>query len=185
MAAKHRPAAYRVRFVYDHDASFEESNGEPRPLTEEEYAENKYRACPDHMRAALKVVDASTTPPTVGCAECGRTDYVDIPYDEYLAYYGNPDAHVYLGAIVETKCACCDHWHDSGESLWHIDVMEDSDEYESIRVGDPVPAMDAIALPNYLGDVSIVLLSEAGCKAAKDEARKRWKAQQKRVTGRR
>src|SRR4029453_15521147 len=34
---------YRVRFVHDDDAEFEECNGQARPLTEAEYAEHSYQ----------------------------------------------------------------------------------------------------------------------------------------------
>lgn len=90
--------AYRVRFVVDEDASFEESNGEPRPLTEAEYAEAEY-----------------------------MKDGIPVPYAEYLEYYGNPHRHVYIGAILERACVCCREWV-SAASLWNIDTMDDQPE---------------------------------------------------------
>jgi hypothetical protein len=101
---KKQPAApaYRVRFVQDPDAQFEECNGEARPLTAEEYAENEY------MR-----------------------DGQPIPYEEYLSYYGNPDRHVYLQCDVEKRCLCCAHWAYA-EGLGGIDFMDDDPELRAV-----------------------------------------------------
>lgn len=87
---------FRIRVEYDPEARFEECNGEPRPLTEEEYAENQY-----------------------------MNDGVPIPYAEYLRYYGNPDRHVYLSVFLQRRCAACEQWHETGESLHNIDLMDD------------------------------------------------------------
>lgn len=158
---------YIVRFVADHDAVFEECNGESRPLTAKEYKENSYRACPDHPRAGSAVIDTSTNPPTVGCAQCGRTDYRDISYPEYLAYYGNPDRHVYLGCIAEKQivCPCCDQPIDAEleeESVWGIDVMDDSPELAAVTLGHNYTAEEALQLPGCLADVARDELSELG-----------------------
>ena len=152
---------FRVRFVSDDDSQFEECNGGSLPLTEDEYAENTYRACPKHPRAGSTVVDASTNPPTVGCAICGETAYADIPYPEYLAYYGNPDAHVYLGCIVEKACQACGHY-ENAESAWGIGFMIDSREYDAIAIGEWMTPEAATGLPGYAGDVARDLLAEAG-----------------------
>lgn len=107
---------------YDIDARFEECNGEPRPLTAEEYKGNEYRACPDHMRAGTKVI--SFGPPQIqGCKTCENTNYVDIPYEEYLAYYGNPNRHVFLYIQRQDRCPYCGDWHD-GDALYGIDFMD-------------------------------------------------------------
>ncbi len=84
---------------YDPDAQFEECNGEARPLTETEYAENYYND-----------------------KQGNRVSYAD-----YLAYQGNPDRHVYLEIIREDKCPCCGSWV-SGGSLCRIDFMDDDKE---------------------------------------------------------
>lgn len=118
----------RFRIVTDPDASFEECNGEARPLTEAEYADTEY--FDDNGTRA-------------------------IPYAEYLAYYGNPDRHVYLGVILEARCPLCTHWHEVG-SLWHIDLMDDDPALRHARInGAPVPYTVAATEPlGYLGDVA-------------------------------
>lgn len=118
-----------TRYIVGHDldATFEESNGEPRPLTQDEYRGNEYRACPIHPRAGTKTIDATVSPNIQGCAQCGRTDYVDVSYVEYRAYYGNPDRHVYLFVQREDKCPCCETWH-RGDNLYGIDCMDDNPE---------------------------------------------------------
>lgn len=141
----------RVRFVYDDDHQFEECNGESRPLTEEEYTKNTYRACPDHPRAGSQVIQG--LPQIQGCAVCQRTDYVDVPYEEYLSYYGNPDRHVYLGCIVQVRCSHCDHWGEKS-AIFGIDFMDDSPELYAIKVGEWMHAEVAAQLPGYAGEIA-------------------------------
>ncbi len=124
--------AFRVRFVIDEDASFEECNGKPRPLSEDEYAENYY-----------------------------MKDGEKVSYADYLDYQGNPDRHVYFGCIVEGQCACCDTWKTL-ESLWDIDVMDDDPAYRNLTLDVGYPAAEAVALPDYLGETTRELLDEAG-----------------------
>jgi len=155
---------YRVRFVLDEDHQFEECNGEARPLTKAEYAGNEYRACPDHPRAGTKVVDWGAAPDksqqVQGCAVCGRTDYQDIPYEEYRAYYGNPDRHVYLQLEVQKGCPCCGAWHHVG-GLGGIDFMDDAKELDAISLGDWIAEADVNTLPGYLREVAEEDLDEA------------------------
>lgn len=178
--------AFRVKFVYDTDAQFEESNGEARPLTEAEYKDNEYYACPVHTRGdksadlqengigtcmrpvAQSDEDAANSRPGAAPAVCGKR-YAPIPYDEYLAYYGNPDRHVYLGVIVEKQCGECHKWSVAG-SLWHIDFMDDSREYLRTNLDHYYTPEEAIALPGYAGDVAGEVLSEAGYEAGKAPA---------------
>ena len=89
-----------TRFVvdYDADARFEECNGEPRPLTAEEYKDAEY-----------------------------MKDGMPISYADYLAYHGNPDRHVYLFVRREDRCPCCDSWK-AGDALYGIDFMDDDNE---------------------------------------------------------
>lgn len=169
--------ALRVRFVIDPEASFEESNGESRPLTEAEYAESPYCACPDHPRAGTQVLDigGDGRPQVQGCAVCQRTDYRDISYQEYRAYYGNPLAHIYVGVIVERRCPCCGIW-TTVESLWHIDLMEDDKGLERVQLGQVdervrahyLTPEQARALPGYLSEVAGELLDEAAAAAGKE-----------------
>lgn len=98
MAKTRSAVAYRVRFVHDEDAGFEECNGESRPLTAEEYADNTY-----------------------------MEDGKPVPYAEYLRYYGNPDRHIYLQSEVQKKCPCCGHWEYEAGTV-HIDFMDDNPE---------------------------------------------------------
>lgn len=170
MKAKKRPQptkrpAYRVRFIYDEDARFEECNGEARPLTEEEYAQNSYMGCSRHPRGYQGTKEHDTTakgqPGRSVCA-CGRL-YEPIPYEEYRAYYGNPDRHVYLGCVVEAQCGACGEWHRA-ESLWGIDFMNDSRELNAINIGEWMPEAEARKLPGYAGETARDLLSEADTK---------------------
>jgi len=124
-------AKFRIRFVIDDDAQFEECNGESRPLTEAEYAENAYRACPNHPRgseAPDRVENGNAW-----CGDCG-TKYADVPYADYLDYQGNPDRHIYLGYEVQEQCVCCSTWTTT-DSLWSIDMMDDSPELRVLSIG--------------------------------------------------
>lgn len=113
----------RYRFTIDPDGTFEESNGEPRPLTPDEYAGNQY------MR-----------------------DGVPVPYEEYRAYYGNPDRHIYLGLIEETRCPCCGGWKETN-SLWRIDMMDDDPVLTAITLDKRLDSATASALPGYAGEL--------------------------------
>lgn len=154
---------YRIRFEVDPDARFEECNGEARPLTREEYAENVYRGCPDHPQAgtvALPIGAAGATDatPLVGCRICGRSDYRDLTYAEYRAYYGDPDRHVYVQSRVQRQCPCCEQWMDTG-GTGRIDLMDDAPE---LRALDRWFAADAIhQLPGYLREVAEQDVEEA------------------------
>lgn len=120
---------YRIRFVYDEDAVFEECNGEARPLTREEYDKDYY-------------------------VENGKR----ASYERYRAYWGNPDRHVYLGAIVDRQCPCCDTWKTAA-SLWYIDVMDDQPEAQCVDRTYTREELEAI--PGYLRDVARELFDEA------------------------
>lgn len=141
----------RYKFIHDDDATFEECNGEERPLTEAEYADNVYRACPAHPRAGSCFTTWKGKTVT-GCATCSNPEYVDIPYSEYLAYSGNPDRHVYLSLIQETQCPCCNAWKVT-DSLHGIDFMDDSPEYHAVQLDTWMDAATASALPGYLGEL--------------------------------
>lgn len=152
---------FRVKFVIDDQASFEECNGEARPLTAEEYEkEGVYMACPNHPRGPKG--DDTAVNGVGTCARCGST-YTPVPYDEYLAYYGNPDRHIYLGCIVEKQCPCCEAW-SSVQSLWHIDFMDDDRAYVDTQIEHWYTPAQAKALPDYVGTIANELLSEAGYK---------------------
>jgi hypothetical protein len=121
---------YRIRFVNDDTTVFEECNGESRPLTEAEYAENQY-----------------------------MKDGQPIPYDDYLAYYGNPERHVYLQSEVQKKCRCCGQWETVG-GTGCIDFMDDAPELSA--TDQWIPADRAADLPGYLREIALEDLSEAG-----------------------
>jgi hypothetical protein len=123
IADKH--ARYRVKFITDPDARFEEMNGESRPLTAAEYAGNEYLGCPDGHHTGS---DPAKSHDGIGyCAECGKR-YEQIPYAEYRKYYGNPKRHVYLMCVYQVGCACCDHWQHERHYLGNIDHMDDNPE---------------------------------------------------------
>lgn len=147
---------FRVRFVIDPEASFEECNGEARPLTAEEYAENQYMGCPVHPRSKVMAKSQPAQPGRAWCGECGR-EHEPIPYAEYLEYYGNAERHVYLGAIVDKLCTHCGSWTEAG-SLWHIDLMDDDRELTLITLNKPMAIDQA---PGYLGEVARELVAEA------------------------
>lgn len=131
------------KFTIDDDAQFEECNGESRPLTEAEYVENGYRQCSIHPRQS--------------CA-CDGLGYVEVPYAEYLQYYGNPDRHVYVFLDV--------YYPDGGsDGLGNIDLMDDSDEWLALIhqfgrsiIGRKISAAQAVRLPGYLRDVCLGFL---------------------------
>lgn len=120
---------YRVIFTEDLSACFEECNGESRPLTEAEYADNTY------LDAAGDLV----------------------PYADYLRYYGNPDRHVYLQAHVERQCDCCGCWKPAGYSLSRIDLMDDSIEFREVQFLHGYTPGDFP--PGYLTEICLDLLA--------------------------
>lgn len=151
---------YRVKVVIDKDARFEECNGEPRPLTETEYAENAYRGCLAHLGGPSHVDPAM---PGQGiCDVCGK-GFEDVPYTLYRSYYGNPKLHIYLGVIVETLTLPIGDWTPA-ESLWHIDFMRDNPEARSSFRNRWMSPQTAETLPRYLKDVILEVLEESGFK---------------------
>jgi hypothetical protein len=144
---------YRIRFVIDPDARFEECNGEPRPLTEEEYRGYEY------MR-----------------------DGVPVTYADYLRYQGNPERHVYIGAVLEHRCHCCGNWQDV-DSLWNIDFMDDSPEVAVLTTHATVSGfggtlcsqyytlpVELDAIPGYLREVAMDLLPDDADHVARTDA---------------
>jgi hypothetical protein len=147
------PMAYRLRYAIDDLASFEECNGEGRPLTEAEYAENQY----------MRLVDPA------GASDGPR---VPVTYAEYLAYYGNPDRHVYVELQVQQQCNACDGWHTVG-SLGNIDLMDDDPALREVEIGESsrrgkwyTPADVQQWGAHYLKDCAIEELQNAGWTAA-------------------
>lgn len=116
--------AKRFKFVFDTDTRFEECNGEARPLTASEYKEHAYMGCPVHPRAGL---DPHKKRPGVGVCRLCRRRGTEIPYAEYLAYYGNPDRYVYVGLLQAEQCDHCGEWKETG-SQWGIGFMDDDAE---------------------------------------------------------
>lgn len=163
MKAKH--PIYRVRFVEDAGAQFEECNGESCPLTEEEYADNRYMGCPDHPRAG-SIPDPCHPGTSLGL--CARVDcrkpLAPIPYEEYRAYYGNPKMHVYLGVVADRLCPHCGNWEEGVSSVWGVDFMVDSRELDSFTLDDPIAAEIAVQLPGYAGELAREELIDAGWK---------------------
>lgn len=98
---KHIATEFRIRFVEDPKARFEECDGSPNPLSEATYAEYQY-----------------------------MQDGQLISYAEYLNYYGNPERHVYLMSEVQRKCPCCKTWQSADGSLGWLDFMDDSPELQ-------------------------------------------------------
>lgn len=150
---------YRVRFVVDEEYRFEECHGEARPLTEEEYRENEYCACPEHPRAGSGVVGAAMGRVMVGCRRCGRGDYAPIPYEEYLRYYGNPERHVYVRCEVQRQCTCCQKWTYAG-GTGGIDLMDDDGDLRVLGEWLSEQQIKDLGL-GYLGEVAREDLAEA------------------------
>lgn len=159
LADKH--VRYRVRFITDPDARFEECNGEGRPLTRDAYAENTYIGCPDHPRVGLIPIEGTG----IGhCRTCGKVG-APIPYAEYLAYYGNPHAHVYLMCLYAVGCDCCGHWEPEKHFLGGIDTMRDSPELAHRGKWLTVEYLEAHKDEmGYLYEVAQEALEEAGYK---------------------
>lgn len=88
----------RTRYVvgYDDDYRFEEADGGPMPATEE-----RYDAIGHYQK-----------------------DGRDVPYAEYLQYYGNPDRHVVLFVRRENRCPHCGAWQP-GDAVYGLDFMDD------------------------------------------------------------
>lgn len=151
-------ALYRVKVIIDKDARFEECNGEPRPLTEAEYAENSYRGCLAHLGGP-----SHTDPPNSGlgvCDVCGGK-FEDVPYAMYRAYYGNPRKHIHLAVLVETLALPTGDWKPAG-SLWGIDFMRDNPEAHR-RFRDRWFSPEQVQTwPGYLKMVACEVLDESG-----------------------
>lgn len=129
------PKAYRVRFTLDPDATFEECNGSGEPLSEEAYAQNPY-----------------------------MEDGKPASYARYLAYWGNPDRHVYLQCEVEARCACCGAWeYVSGTG--GIDFMDDSPEGNQTDVYFTPDQILTDRHLGYLREVALEDLTKAGWNA--------------------
>lgn len=124
---------YRVYFEIDEDYELDGCDGKPLPESPECYDANG------------------------GIMSNG--EYVD--YAEYLRYYGNPDRHVVLSCIVERECVCCGCW-TVAESLHGIDMMDDSEGMHTLAMKPHYyTAAEAVALPDYLGEVARETLEEA------------------------
>lgn len=82
----------------------------------------------------------------------------ETEYADYLAYYGNPDRHVYLGAVVEECCDRCGQWAVVA-SLWNIDLMDDDPAYLQTPLDTWIP-LDA-PLTGYLAQIRDELRDEA------------------------
>lgn len=144
----------RIRFVVDDDGQRDQENlhGSPLPGPESEYTGNE----------VCQLIDPADDP----VAGARRT----VPYAEYCQYWGNPDRHVVLGAIVELECPCCKHW-SAGPSLWSIDFMDDSPEVTG-KLGVRYDELDTPKryrhyyapedlMPGYLAEVASQLFEEA------------------------
>lgn len=141
----------RIRFVIDPDASFEECNGKGQPLTREEYErEGYYMACPIHPRDGV-TTEGTTLGKTV-CNTCAH-EAERVPYKEYLAYYGNPERHVYLMAEVQRQCDACGAWHAAGGTGW-IDFMDDSPEAQLAPESRWYTPAELQAIPGYLREIA-------------------------------
>lgn len=92
----------RYRIDYDPETTFEECNGQSRPLTETEYQEHSY----------LK-------------------DGQPISYEDYLNYYGNPSRHVYFYIEREDRCPLCNTYHVV-DAVYGIDFMDDDIEADYV-----------------------------------------------------
>jgi hypothetical protein len=125
---------FRVRFEYDPDGmqALHDPQGAPLPGSRKVYEQNPITP---HGGAALT-------------------------YKEYCRYYGNPDRHVVLGAILEEKCPHCGQWQGAPgmTSLWGIDCMHG--DAEAGYAGVTVEAADFATLPGYLAEVVQGLLAE-------------------------
>lgn len=134
-ARKGTPRVFRVRFEYDPDphASLHDPEGQPLPGSRKVYEENPIT-------------------PNGGPA---------LTYEEYCQYYGNPERHAVLGAILEEKCPHCGQWQDAPgmSSLWGIDFMDDDKEAQ--YAGSTVEGADFETLPGYLKEIVRGLMSEA------------------------
>jgi len=169
---------YRVRIVHDPISKFEECNGNIGPLSEAEYRENQYMACPIHPRGdksndrleAVRAWCGQTLHVGTGKV-CGRA-YEPVSYADYLQYLGNPDRHRYVGIIVDTQANICPHcdrgdgWIN-GAGLWSIDLMDDSPEWLFIRrkLDTPIRAAIASSLPGCLCEIAVQQLQENGYKS--------------------
>lgn len=142
----------RYRVGTDLDFQLDECDGGAMPMSPERYKGNECRACPQHPRAGTKVLDlGGDGRPQAGCAVCGNTEYAPVPYEEYVAYYGNPERHIGLFVVREDQCPCCQSWVEGG-ALYGIDVMDDNPE--AAFTGDGHDTYTREELPGYLQEVA-------------------------------
>lgn len=133
---------YRIRVTIDDDYTPTGTDGEPLPESREQY---------ERVGGPLQVlVDPA------GPVDGPRRE---IPYAEYLQYWGNPLRILGLSVYLDRECPCCRHWDRGVESLHGIEVMDDSPEADAIDV----TTGDLETLPGYLREVARELLREAEC----------------------
>jgi hypothetical protein len=131
----------RIKFEYDPDADLSH-------LEQWDTPEKYYGSTPNCESSACEGWDDCMTYKEGHqwrCEECGTEQEHDgsempnlggvcldpkdgrrIPFDEYMGYYGNPESHVVLCALVEKQCEHCDEWAVV-DSLCGIDFMDNDD----------------------------------------------------------
>jgi len=133
---------YRVRILQDEDFEPETPEGTPLPGTREAYEANQI----------MRLIDPADDPVT-GARR-------PVSWEEYLEREGNPDRYVGVGVVLDRQCPCCQQWTKHVQSVWGIELMDDSPELQAL--GQTVAAADFDTLPAYLRDVARDLLAEEG-----------------------
>lgn len=139
----------RMKFEDDLDYEHETPSGAPLPGSKKDYDESPI----------MELIDPKDDPET-GARR-------PVPYHEYVKYWGNPERHRAVIAILERQCAECHTWHVL-ETLGGIDLMDDHAECRAIGRMYTGP-QEFAAIPGYLGDVARELISDH------DDSRQIWR----------
>lgn len=140
---------YRVRVDYETEPDLHTPEGEALPGSEAAYLANPYRVPADYPRVRPRPED-------------GGVGYRDMTWEEYLAYYGDPNRHTVVAVSVQQQCPHCGEWKDAG-ALYNIDMMDDDRELDRVAMGQWEPVHVGIdQRRGHLADVAKELLREAG-----------------------
>ena len=81
-----------------------------------------------------------------------------ISYAEYLAYYGNPERHVYLMSEVEKACRCC-HTYSYAGGTGYIDFMNDDPALAEVGIWYTPAEAERLG---HLREIALQDLEDAG-----------------------
>lgn len=131
------------------------SHGTPMKYTEDHLWLSDCYQCEESDKIESATFDGDESGAMVVDKERGLGERKHVPFDDYMTYWGNPERHVMLMALVEKECEHCGSWTVVG-SLGNIDFMDDQ-PWETGTFSED----EAVKLRGYQGECSKELLDEA------------------------